>query len=204
MALTHHIGFFGGTFNPVHVGHVILADYIAQFTDLDEVWLSVSPLNPLKAGKIRPVADSDRENMLQLAIGQSSSLRISTLELSLPRPTYTIDTLREISRINPDCRFSLIIGSDNWLLFDQWYKAAEIVENFSPIIYPRPGYEVRAESIPAGVTLLGKAPMLDISSTFIRESIASGHNMKYFVSRPVWDYITSNGLYMENKSDIQS
>lgn len=201
MAFTRHIGFFGGTFNPVHVGHVILADYIAQFTDLDEVWLSVSPLNPLKAGKIRPVDDADREAMLLLAIGQSSILRTSTLELSLPRPTYTIDTLREISRLNPDCRFSLIIGSDNWLLFDQWYKAKEIVEHFSPIIYPRPGYEISAETLPSGVTLLEKAPMLDISSTFIRDSIAAGYDMKYFVTPPVWDYITRHALYKEHKTE---
>lgn len=190
-----HIGFYGGSFNPVHTGHLILADYMAQFAGLDEVWLSVSPLNPLKAGEERPVDDDDRLAMLRLAIGDNPQLKISTIELSMPLPTYTIDTLREISRLQPDAKFSLIIGSDNWKLFDRWRCPEEIVERFSPIIYPRPGYEVDARTLPQGVTLLEKAPLLDISSTFIRGAIASGHNMEYFVTSRVWNYIVKHSLY---------
>ena len=190
-----HIGFYGGSFNPVHTGHLILADYMAQFAGLDEVWLSVSPLNPLKAGEERPVDDDDRLAMLRLAIGDNPQLKISTIELSMPLPTDTIDTLREISRLHPDAKFSLIIGSDNWKLFDRWRCPEEIVERSSPIIYPRPGYEVDARTLPQGVTLLEKAPLLDISSTFIRGAIASGHNMEYFVTSRVWNYIVKHSLY---------
>ena len=190
-----HIGFYGGSFNPVHTGHLILADYMAQFAGLDEVWLSVSPLNPLKAGEERPVDDDDRLAMLRLAIGDNPQLKISTIELSMPLPTYTSDTLREISRLHPDAKFSLIIGSDNWKLFDRLRCPEEIVERFSPIIYPRPGYEVDARTLPQGVTLLEKAPLLDISSTFIRGAIASGHNMEYFVTSRVWNYIVKHSLY---------
>lgn len=179
----------------MHTGHLILADYMAQFAGLDEVWLSVSPLNPLKAGEERPVDDDDRLAMLRLAIGDNPQLKISTIELSMPLPTYTIDTLREISRLHPDAKFSLIIGSDNWKLFDRWRCPEEIVERFSPIIYPRPGYEVDARTLPQGVTLLEKAPLLDISSTFIRGAIASGHNMEYFVTSRVWNYIVKHSLY---------
>ena len=92
-------------------------------------------------------------------------------------------------------KFSLIIGSDNWKLFDRWRCPEEIVERFSPIIYPRPGYEVDARTLPQGVTLLEKAPLLDISSTFIRGAIASGHNMEYFVTSRVWNYIVKHSLY---------
>lgn len=192
-----HIGFYGGSFNPVHTGHLILADYMAQFAGLDEVWLSVSPLNPLKAGEERPVDDDDRLAMLRLAIGDNPLLKISTIELSMPLPTYTINTLREISRLHPDAKFSLIIGSDNWKLFDRWKFPEEIIERFSPIIYPRPGYEVDARTLPQGVRLLEKAPLLDISSTFIRQAIASGHNMEYFVTSRVWNYIVKHSLYMK-------
>lgn len=200
MHKSRHIGFFGGTFNPVHVGHLILADYISQFTDVDEVWLSVSPLNPLKAGIIEPVDDSRRVEMLRIATGRSETLKINTVELEMPRPNYTIDTLSEISRRNPGCRFSLIIGSDNWLLFNQWYKSGEILARFSPIVYPRPGYDIDPATLPPGVTMLEKAPLLDISSTFIRDAIADGHDMQQFVGSAVWDYITAHKLYRHTAS----
>ena len=174
MTPARHIGILGGSFNPVHIGHVMLADYIAQCAEadpIDEVWLMLSPLNPLKVSPGELVPENDR-------------------------PSYTIDSLQALARAYPSCRFSLIIGSDNWAIFDRWRNSREIIERFSPVIYPRPGYGVDAATLPEGVSLIPDAPVTDISSTMLRRAIAAGKDMTCFLPAGVADYIRLNNLYI--------
>lgn len=199
MTPARHIGILGGSFNPVHIGHVMLADYIAQCAEadpIDEVWLMLSPLNPLKVSPGELVPENDRMAMLRLACAMSPRLKACDIELSMPRPSYTIDSLQALARAYPSCRFSLIIGSDNWAIFDRWRNSREIIERFSPVIYPRPGYGVDAATLPEGVSLIPDAPVTDISSTMLRRAIAAGKDMTCFLPAGVADYIRLNNLYI--------
>lgn len=190
-----HIGILGGSFNPVHVGHIMLADYIAQFTDIDRVLLMLSPLNPIKENPGQLVADSHRLEMLRLATEGNPRLEPCGIELSMPRPSYSIDSLDRLQKLNPDKRISLIIGSDNWLLFNRWREHEAILKRYSPVIYPRPGYDTVPSSLPDGVRLVN-APVVDLSSTFIRNAIAAGKDMTEFLPRGVAEYIRNNNLYL--------
>lgn len=185
----------GGSFNPVHAGHILLADYLVQFGGLDGVWLMLSPQNPLKSS-VAPVPDDMRLDMLRLACRDVPGLSSCDVELSMPRPNYTIDSLRRLARENPGCELHLVIGSDNWLIFDRWRESEALIKDFRPVIYPRPGYDVDSDSLPEGVRLV-KAPVFDISSTFIREAIATGHDMGLYLPCGVGDYIKRNKLYRQ-------
>lgn len=185
---------FSGTFNPIHVGHLVLANYLCEFTDVDEVWLMVSPLNPLK--EPNTALDSKlRYEMVQLAVDDDTRLFASDFELHLPQPTYSITTLTALRDSYPDREFSLLIGADNWLVFDQWKAYQQIIDEFPIWIYPRAGFEVKIPDFMPSVKLLS-APLVEISSTFIRQSITAGHDMRRFVPEEVWKYIRTNRLYI--------
>lgn len=189
-----HIGIFSGSFNPVHAGHLILANYLCEFTDLDEVWFVVSPHNPLKeAGDL--LDDDLRLEMVRLALEEFDHMTASDVEFHMPRPSYTIDTLRRLTNEHPDKNFTLIIGGDNWKRFHKWKEYAQLISNYQLLVYPRPGEEVVIpEQLRASVRLV-KAPIVEISSTFIRESIQNGKNMRAFLPPKVYDFIIQNGLY---------
>lgn len=187
------IGIMGGSFNPVHTGHMIVASYIAQWSDLDEVWLMLSPQNPFKTD-MELAQDSDRLAMLCIAVEGSTCLRACDVELSMPRPSYTIDTLRHLSDMYPDCDFTLIVGSDNWESFSRWRSPREIISEYGLIVYPRPGYPVEAGEAEAGVRFVD-APQVELSSTFIRRAIAEGRDMNFFLPSGVYQYVLSHGLY---------
>lgn len=189
------IGVLGGSFNPVHVGHILLADYLVQFSTLDEVWLMLSPLNPLKVHDgNNMVSDSLRLDMLEIACSGHAGIIPCAIELTMPRPSYSIDSLGLLSSRYPKYEFHLIIGSDNWNIFDKWRDWQTIIRRFRPIVYPRPGYPVDSASVPEQVTLT-EAPVFDISSSFLRKAIAEGHDMELFLPSGVWEYIKSNKLY---------
>ncbi len=196
MKAGRHIGVLGGSFNPVHIGHVLLADYLRQFHGFDEVWFMLSPLNPLKSNPEELIEDHHRLEMLRIAAESASGLAVCDIELSMPRPSYTINSLSELARIVPDAEFSLIIGSDNWNIFHNWKDYRKIIERFSPIVYPRPGYPLDRGTLPANVTA-ADAPTFDISSTFLRRAIADGHDMRLYLPAGVWDYITGHKLYLK-------
>ena len=182
------IGFFGGSYNPVHLGHVRLAEAIVCSGVVDEVWLSLSPLNPFKEGrKEELVADSDRLAMLRLAVEGIPGLRVTDVELSMPRPSYTIDTLTELQRLNPDFSFRLIIGSDNLEGLPRWKDSDRLLAQYPPIIYPRPGY-------PAAQAMSG-LPVFDVSSTEIRQRLEKGESVTHFLAPDVVDYIRKHHLY---------
>ncbi len=189
---TQTIGIFGGSFNPVHIGHMMLASYLTQWGYVDEVWLTLSPLNPLKdAAKLLP--DIKRLAMLSIAAKGADAIDICDIELSMPKPSYTIDTLRVLAERYPEYRFKLIIGSDNWQIFDRWRSAQQILDDFGVLVYLRPGYPVDKRHID-GMEVVD-APMAHVSSTFIRQAIAKGRNMNYFLPAGVYKYILDNKLY---------
>ena len=187
------IGILGGSFNPVHIGHLMLASYLSQFGGLDEVWLTLSPLNPLKVGSDELIPDLTRLKMLEIATGDTRGLNVCDYELAMPKPSYTINTLRYLAKRYPRHSFKLVIGSDNWKIFNQWKDHESILSHFGVIVYPRPGYPV-GTIYEDGVDVVN-APTANISSTFLRKAIAKGLDMKYFLPPGVFEYIKENKLY---------
>jgi nicotinate-nucleotide adenylyltransferase len=189
------IGIFSGSFNPVHAGHLILANYICEFTELDEVWFVVSPHNPFKERE--DLLDDDmRLEMVRLALEKYDNMIASDVELHMPRPSYTIDTLARLTNEYPDKNFTLIIGSDNWKQFPKWKESQHLIKNYQVLVYPRLGEEVVIPEELTGSIRLVEAPIVEISSTFIRESIRNGKNMRAFLPPKVYDFIVRNGIYI--------
>lgn len=188
------VGIFGGSFNPIHSGHAILANYIIQYGGLDQVWFMVSAQNPLKA--VSGYADDNhRLQMAQMVARRNRCFRASDLEMHMPRPSYTIDTLGTLREKYAECRFVLIIGADNWQIFDKWRDYRKIIDEYGVVIYPRMGYEIDERSLPANVRYLRDAPVVEISSTFIRQAIGRGDNMEFFMPDDVYGYIKEHHLY---------
>ena len=188
------IGIFSGSFNPIHVGHVMLGSYMCEFTNLDEVWFVVSPHNPLK--DVDDLLDDDiRLQMTRLALEKIENLKVSDVEFHLPRPSYTIDTLNFLKKNNPDTEFTLIIGSDNWNDFHKWKSYEQLRKEFPILIYPRLGEEIVIPTQFQKNIEVVDAPILEISSTFIRNSIKVGKDMRAFVPEKVWKFMADKKLY---------
>lgn len=185
---------FCGSFDPVHTGHAILANHVAQSGLVDELWLMPSRVNPLKTSA-PPVADSHRLEMCRLVAGKCSGVVASDFEQGLPVPSYTYRTLSCLKEAYPDRKFILLIGSDNWLCFSQWRDHDRIISEFGLLIYPRPGYEIDSVTLPPTVTLLKDVPQTLVSSTFIRNGLAAGRNMNFLLPSGVLDYIKKERLY---------
>ena len=170
------IGIYGGSFNPIHTGHISLAQHILSAARLDGVWLVVSPQNPLKAGNGSLIDDEVRLRLARKALEGVSGISVSDCEVHMPRPSYMWHTLRHLSETNPDVSFTLIIGADNWLDFDRWYRSRDIIAAYNVIIFPREGYPVDATKLPQGVCLVN-TPLFPISSTEIRQKVARGESI---------------------------
>ena len=190
-----NIGILGGSFNPVHIGHMMLASYMAQWGYVDSVWLTLSPRNPLKKNPGELLPDLKRLTMLNIALKGARKLDVCDIELTMPTPSYTIDTLDLLASRNPGKRFRLIIGSDNWAVFDKWREGQRILDDYGVIVYPRPGYPVDSAHVD-GMDVVD-APTINISSTFIRSAIAKGRDMEYFLPQGVYKYIIDHKLYQK-------
>lgn len=198
------IGIYGGSFNPIHLGHTALGMWLVRQGFVDELWFLVSPQNPLKP-MANLLADEDRLRLAQLAVNDvarnpemadvASRLHVSDFEFHLPRPSYMVHTLEAMRDAWTDREFVLVIGADNWLRFPQWYRADEILRHHSIIIYPRPGFPIDSMSLPQGVQLVD-APLMDVSSTAVREAIATQPDYRgEGLSPAVWEAIDRERLY---------
>lgn len=189
--MTERTVIFGGSFDPIHVGHLALAREVCARGLAKEVWFMVSPQNPHKQG--REMTDENvRLRMVQLAIGDNPMFKACDFEFALPRPSYTIKTLEALGQQYPQREFWLLIGADNWEKFDRWYKGDEILERYGVIIYPRGGEE--APLLPANAVWM-PAMLHDVSSTDVREAVAAGKDIAGLVPAEVEQFIKENGLY---------
>jgi nicotinate-nucleotide adenylyltransferase len=187
-----NIGLYFGSFNPVHVGHLIIASYIASTTNLNQVWFIVSPQNPFKASASL-LNEYHRLHMLNIAIEGEQKLKSSTVEFKLPKPSYTVDTLAYLTEKYPSHTFSIIMGSDGFKNLDKWKNYETLIKNHSFYIYPRPGFEI-TETFDAKITHVS-APLLEISSTHIRKLVKEKKSIRFLVPDAVKEEIEKNGYY---------
>ncbi|MCR9288358.1 MAG: nicotinate (nicotinamide) nucleotide adenylyltransferase [Bacteroidetes bacterium] len=187
------IGLFFGSFNPIHIGHMIIANYMATQTDLKQVWLVVSPQNPLKK-KNSLARDYDRLHLVRLAIGDNLNLKASNIEFDLPKPSYTIDTLTYLKEKHPAHEFVLIMGGDNLGTLHKWKNYELILENFEVYVYKRPKYELGTFEDHESVKMFD-APLMEISASYIRRCIREGLSVQYLVSEAVFEYLEASSLY---------
>ncbi len=189
------IGLFFGSFNPIHVGHLVIADVMASHTDLDQVWFVVSPQNPFKSSRSL-LHEFDRLKMVELAIADNYKLKAVDVEFHMPRPSYTADTLAYLSDKHPDHEFRLIIGEDNLVHFHKWKNHESILEHYGLYVYPRP--DVKKDKIQVAHEHIHyvEAPMLDISATFIRDAIRHQRSVRYLLHESVLGYINQKQFYL--------
>lgn len=190
---TKRIGLFFGSFNPVHTGHMVIANYMATQTELDEVWLVVSPQNPFK--KSNSLADQySRLHLVKMAIGDTPKLRASDVEFKLPKPSYTIDTLAFLKEQYPDYHFALIMGGDNLPTLPKWKNYEIILRDYEVFVYQRPGIELGELAAHPNVHLQD-APLMQLSATYVRNCIKAGQSVRYLVPDAVADELARSGLY---------
>ncbi len=201
------VGLFFGTFNPIHVGHLIIANFMADRTDLEQVWLVVSPQNPLKQ-KDSLLPDHHRMQLVRVAIEDNPKLRSSNIEFDLPQPSYTINTLQHLREKHPDHSFSLIMGEDNLRTFHKWKNHERILEEHEAYVYPRvytakerhaslseqqQGMEEQWKGHPR--VRIFDAPVMKISASYIRKVLQQGHDARYLLTEPVHRYVMEMHFY---------
>lgn len=186
-------GLFFGSFNPVHNGHMAIAEYIIEFSDIRELWFIVSPQNPLKR-KQSMLDDQQRLELVYRAIDDDPRFKVSDIEFTMPKPSFTIDTLTYLSEKHKDREFFMIMGADNLVTFKKWKNYELLEEKYKRIIYPRPGVS-REEILSHKNIKLINAPMMEISSSFIRDAISQGKKVKYFLPPKVYEYIEEMNFY---------
>ena len=187
-----HIGLYFGSFNPIHTGHLIIANHVVGHSDVDKIWFVVSPHNPLKEAHSL-LNEYDRLHLVELAIKNDKRFRASNVEFHLPKPSYTIDTLTYLKERFPLETFTVILGSDSFQNIHRWKNFEQLISDHSFIVYERPGFEI-INAYNATLQVM-KAPLLDISSTFIRKQIKEGKSIKYLAPEAVEDYIAENQYY---------
>jgi nicotinate-nucleotide adenylyltransferase len=184
---------FFGSFNPIHVGHLVIANTIVQEEDVDELWLVVSPQNPLKErGTL--LADHHRLEMARRAVDDNYRLRVCDIEMHLPLPSYTVVTLATLGEKYPGREFCLVMGSDNLMTFNRWRNYQYILGNYRIYVYPRPGSTDAPLASHPNVTMVD-VPTMDISSSYIRQRIADGKDVRYLLTEPVYNYLTEMHFY---------
>ena len=186
-------GLYFGSFNPIHIGHMAIANFMIEFSDLEQLWFVVSPHNPLKEKKTL-LKGYHRLELVQLAVEDDDRFRASDIEFKLPTPSYTIDTLVHLEERNPGYEFQLVMGADGLRTFHKWKHANLIVEKYHRLIYPRPGVDMDAVSqLPNATVVL--APLMEISSSFIRRSIKDGKDIRHLVPARAYQYMREMHFY---------
>lgn len=195
MSATQKIGLFFGSFNPIHMGHLIIANLMAETSDLKKVWFVVSPQNPLKPAK-GLLHEFDRYDMVRAAIFDNYKLEASDVEFHLPKPSYTIHTLVHLKEKHPDKEFRIILGEDNLESFTRWKNYQQILDYYGLYVYPRPHTQLSELRTHPNVTMVD-APTLDISATFIRNCIRKKQSVRYLVPDAVEEMIRVKGFYQD-------
>jgi len=193
MCNTKKTGLFFGSFNPIHIGHLIIAEYCIEHSDLCEIWFVISPCNPLK-NKTSLLAEHHRLYMATLAIENDFRFRVCDIEFKLPYPSYTATTLMRLSEKYPDKEFVLIMGADNMENIKKWRNWEYIIENYKIMVYPRPGFEQQNMEQYPHVTLIN-APIMELSATKIRSNIKAGQQVRYMLPEVVAQYIDEMNFY---------
>lgn len=188
------VGLFFGTYNPVHVGHMVIANYMVEYTDLDQVWMVVTPQNPFKQ-KQSILKDYDRLHLVRLAIGDDPKLVASDIEFSLPQPSYTATTLVYLKEKFPDKDFALIMGADNLNHFHKWKNHDEIIKNYELYVYPRMDSNDGGELRHHYKVNYVEAPVMKISSSFIRKAIKEGKSVNHYMPSEVAKYVDEMNFY---------
>jgi len=187
------IGLYFGSFNPIHTGHLIIAEHVLNYADVDRVWLVISPQNPLKPSASL-LGEYDRLHLVNLAIENSSRLKAVDVEFRLPKPSYTITTLTYLTEKYPTDDFTVILGSDSFNNLPKWRNYEQLIRDYSFLIYLRPGFPVKDIEPGINASIL-QAPMLDISASFIRNNIHQDKSIRFLVPEKVFDYIKMNNYY---------
>lgn len=187
------VGLFFGSFNPIHVGHMVLANYMLEFTDLDRIWFVISPQNPLK-NKSSLLHERHRLQMVQIATENNSKFKASDAEFKLSKPSYTVNTLAYLKEKYPKNQFVLIMGGDNLMTFHKWKNYEEILKYHEIYVYPRPD-SAEGELNKHKKVKIVNAPHMEISSTMIRNSIKEKKDIRYFLPERVWEYIKEMHFY---------
>ncbi len=188
------VGLYFGSYNPIHIGHLAIANYMVEFTDIDQLWFVVSPQNPFKK-KENLLADYHRLELVNRAIENDDRFRASNIEFNLPKPSYTIDTLTYLHERHPNYSFSILMGSDNLESFHKWKNSEIIIENYGVIVYPRPGFDLSKVPHLKNITVAKDAPLMEISSSFIRDAIKEGKDIRHFMPQKAWDYLDEMNFY---------
>jgi nicotinate-nucleotide adenylyltransferase len=188
------IGLYFGSFNPIHIGHIAIAGYFAQFTDLDQVWFVVSPHNPFKEKKSL-LKDHHRLAMVRAAIEDCSYLKASDVEFNLAQPSYTANTLIFLQEKHPQHSFHLIMGSDSLETFPKWRNASAMLEQYRLLVFPRMGHDGGELSTHPNVYWAEEAPQIELSSTMIRNAIANGKDVRCFMPEGAWIYLDEMNFY---------
>lgn len=189
-----NIGLYFGSFNPIHNGHLIIANHIVEHTDIDKIWFVISPHNPLKESHSL-LNEHDRLHLVEMAIKDNPKFRASNAEFHLPKPSYTVNTLAYLSEKFPLEKFTVIIGSDSFQNIHRWKNFEHLVKYYEFVVYRRPGFEIR-ETHGAKIEVLD-APMLEISATYIRDQLRTGKSIRYLVPDAVCAYINENRYYIK-------
>jgi len=187
------IGLFFGSFNPIHNGHLMIANYMLEYTDLEQIWFVISPQNPFKE-KASLLADYHRYALCNEAIGDAMNYRVSNIEFKMPKPSYTIDTLAYLKDKYPNKDFSVIIGGDNLKTLPKWKNHDQILEQFSVYVYSRPDYPLGELEHHEKVTIVN-APMMEISSSFIRKAIKEKKDVRFFMPVKAYEYMREMHFY---------
>jgi nicotinate-nucleotide adenylyltransferase len=188
------IGLYFGSYNPIHIGHLAIANYMVEYTDIDQLWFVVSPQNPFKK-KANLLADYHRLEMVERAIDDDERFRASNIEFNLPKPSYTIDTLTYLQERHPNHIFKILMGADNLTSFPKWKNFEMIIENYGVIVYPRPGYEKPENLNFRNIEYADNTPLMEISSSFIRQAIREGKNVRHFMPPKAWKYLDEMNFY---------
>lgn len=184
---------FSGSFNPIHIGHLMLANYVTEYESVDECWFVLTPQNPLKQQSDLS-DDRLRMEMLHLALADYPKFKACDIELSMPKPSYTIYTLEKLKEQYPDREFILLIGADNWQIFDQWKEYRRIIDEFSVWVYPRPNVTLLYDRLTSHVRIID-SPVFDISSSKIRKAFSEGKELKAFLPLSIFDFIKEKKMY---------